>query len=39
MLGHLTGLPIPFFEQAVAAERGYPTPKVDVRAVMFRGDD
>ena len=39
MLGHLTGLPIPFFEQAVAAERGYPTPKVDVRAVMFRGTD
>lgn len=39
MLGHLTGLPIPFFEQAVAAERGYPTPKVDVRAVLFRGED
>ena len=39
MLGHLTGLPIPFFEQAVAAERGYPTPKVDVRAVLFRGAD
>jgi len=39
MLGHITGLPIPFFQQAVAAERGYPTPKVDVRAVMFRGSD
>jgi phosphoglycolate phosphatase-like HAD superfamily hydrolase/ADP-ribose pyrophosphatase YjhB (NUDIX family) len=39
MLGHLTGLPIPFFAQAVAAERGYPTPKVDVRAVLFRGAD
>jgi len=39
MLGHVTGLPIPFFQQAVAAERGYPTPKVDVRAVIFRGGD
>ena len=39
MLGHLTGLPIPFFQQAVAAERGYPTPKADVRAVIFRGSD
>jgi ADP-ribose pyrophosphatase YjhB (NUDIX family) len=39
MLGGLTGLPLSLFEEAVALERGYPTPKVDIRAVLFRGSD
>lgn len=39
MLGGLTGLPLSLFEGAVALERGYPTPKVDIRAVLFRGLD
>jgi ADP-ribose pyrophosphatase YjhB (NUDIX family) len=39
MLGGLTGLPLSLFEEAVALERGYPTPKVDIRAVVFRGAD
>lgn len=37
MLGDLTKLPLSLFEEAVALERGYPTPKVDIRAVLFRG--
>ena len=39
MLRHLTGYPQAVFEEAVALERGYPTPKVDIRAVLFRGVD
>jgi HAD superfamily hydrolase (TIGR01549 family) len=39
MLGGLTGLPLSLFEEAVALERGYPTPKVDIRALVFRATD
>jgi ADP-ribose pyrophosphatase YjhB (NUDIX family) len=37
MMSHLSGHPVPTFEGLFAAENGYPTPKVDVRAVLFRG--
>lgn len=39
MLSHLTGHPVAALADAVALERGYPTPKVDIRAVLFRGTD
>ncbi|WP_207221279.1 NUDIX hydrolase [Pseudoduganella lutea] len=39
MLSHLTGQPVPQLQDAVALERGYPTPKVDIRAVLFDGTD
>lgn len=39
MLCDLTRIPVTVFEEAIAAERGYPTPKVDVRAVLLRGDE
>ncbi len=39
MLSHLTGQPVPRLQDAVALERGYPTPKVDIRAVLFNGTD
>lgn len=37
MLAHLAGQPVATFEGLFAAETGYPTPKVDIRAVLFRG--
>ncbi|WP_338768965.1 NUDIX hydrolase N-terminal domain-containing protein [Massilia sp. METH4] len=39
MLSHLTGQPVPQLQDAIALERGYPTPKVDIRAVLFNGTD
>jgi ADP-ribose pyrophosphatase YjhB (NUDIX family) len=39
MMSNLSGHPAPIFEELFAAESGYPTPKVDVRAVLFRGTD
>jgi ADP-ribose pyrophosphatase YjhB (NUDIX family) len=39
MLHGLTGVPVPVLAQAVAADPGYPTPKVDIRAVLFQGQD
>jgi ADP-ribose pyrophosphatase YjhB (NUDIX family)/3-deoxy-D-manno-octulosonate 8-phosphate phosphatase KdsC-like HAD superfamily phosphatase len=39
MMAHLTGHPVDRLADAVALERGYPTPKVDIRAVLFRGTD
>ncbi|TWI61916.1 ADP-ribose pyrophosphatase YjhB (NUDIX family) [Pseudoduganella lurida] len=39
MLAHLTDQPVASFADAVATERGYPTPKVDIRAVLFQGTD
>lgn len=39
MLARLTGATPALLHDAVAAERGYPTPKVDIRAVLFRGSD
>lgn len=39
MLCDLTRIPVTVFEETIAAERGYPTPKVDVRAVLLRGDE
>jgi len=39
MLSHLTGQPVAQLQDAIALERGYPTPKVDIRAVLFNGTD
>jgi len=39
MMSKLAGYEVPAFEEAFAMENGYPTPKVDVRAVLFRGTD
>ncbi|HEX8601323.1 MAG TPA: NUDIX hydrolase [Pseudoduganella sp.] len=39
MLSHLTDQPVAQLQDAVALERGYPTPKVDIRAVLFNGTD
>jgi ADP-ribose pyrophosphatase YjhB (NUDIX family) len=39
LLGELTGEPIEKIVAAFASETGYPTPKVDVRAVLFRGGE
>jgi ADP-ribose pyrophosphatase YjhB (NUDIX family) len=39
MMSNLSGHSVPTFEGLFAAESGYPTPKVDVRAVLFRGTD
>jgi ADP-ribose pyrophosphatase YjhB (NUDIX family) len=39
MMSYLSGHPAPTFEEVFAAENGYPTPKVDIRAVLFRGTD
>lgn len=39
MLSHLTGQPVAQLQDAIALERGYPTPKVDIRAVLFDGTD
>jgi ADP-ribose pyrophosphatase YjhB (NUDIX family) len=39
MLSHLTGQPVARLQDAIALERGYPTPKVDIRAVLFNGTD
>ncbi|TWI45841.1 phosphoglycolate phosphatase-like HAD superfamily hydrolase [Pseudoduganella flava] len=39
MLGGLTGHPPARYAEAAAPEQGYPTPKVDIRAVLFRGTD
>jgi ADP-ribose pyrophosphatase YjhB (NUDIX family) len=39
MMSNLSGHPVPTFEGLFAAENGYPTPKVDIRAVLFRGTD
>ncbi|MFD1874144.1 NUDIX hydrolase [Hymenobacter bucti] len=39
MMSNLSGHSVPTFEGLFAVESGYPTPKVDVRAVLFRGTD
>jgi ADP-ribose pyrophosphatase YjhB (NUDIX family) len=39
MMANLTGEPVESLGVLFAAERNYPTPKVDVRAVLFRGTD
>ena len=39
MMSNLSGQPVATFEGIFAAENGYPTPKVDIRAVLFRGTD
>ncbi|MBO2012004.1 NUDIX hydrolase [Hymenobacter negativus] len=39
MLANLTGEPVAQLDAIFAAETGYPTPKVDIRAVLFRGTD
>lgn len=39
MLHHLTGVPLPVLEQEAARHTGYATPKIDIRAVIFRGTD
>lgn len=39
MLHHLTGVPLPVLEQEAATHTGYATPKIDIRAVIFRGTD
>ncbi|WP_036172541.1 NUDIX hydrolase N-terminal domain-containing protein [Massilia sp. 9096] len=39
MLHHLTGVPLPVLEREAATHSGYATPKVDIRAVLFRGVD
>ena len=39
MMANLTGEPVARLGALFAAETGYPTPKVDVRAVLFRGPD
>ncbi|TVT39482.1 NUDIX hydrolase [Hymenobacter setariae] len=39
MMSNLSGQPVATFAEAFAVEHGYPTPKVDVRAVLFRGTD
>lgn len=38
MLANLTGAPVEAIVQMYIPERGYPTPKVDVRAGVFRDD-
>lgn len=39
MQHHLTGVPLPVLEREAAAHTGYATPKIDIRAVVFRGTD
>jgi ADP-ribose pyrophosphatase YjhB (NUDIX family) len=39
LMAGLTGQPAALLESLFAEETGYPTPKVDVRAVLFRGTD
>jgi HAD superfamily hydrolase (TIGR01509 family) len=39
MLHHLTGVPLPVLEQEAATHTGYATPKIDIRAVVFRGTE
>ena len=39
MLANLTGQPVATFATLFATESGYPTPKVDIRAVLFRGTE
>lgn len=39
MLHRLTGVSLPVFQEAASSERGYATPKIDIRAVLFRGTD
>ena len=39
LMASLTGQPAALLKALFAEEAGYPTPKVDVRAVLFRGTD
>jgi ADP-ribose pyrophosphatase YjhB (NUDIX family) len=39
LMASLTGQPAALLQTLFAEETGYPTPKVDVRAVLFRGTD
>lgn len=39
LMAQLTGQPVATLGTLFATEAGYPTPKVDVRAVLFRGTD
>lgn len=39
MLHHLTGVPLPVLEKEAATHAGYATPKIDIRAVIFRDTD
>ena len=39
LLGEVTDEPLEKIVRVFASETGYPTPKVDVRAVVFRGTD
>ncbi|WP_400194316.1 NUDIX hydrolase N-terminal domain-containing protein [Hymenobacter sp. B81] len=39
MMAGLTGEPVSRLSTLFAGETGYPTPKVDIRAVLFRGAD
>lgn len=39
MMAGLTGEPVKQLNALFAGETGYPTPKVDIRAVLFRGSD
>jgi ADP-ribose pyrophosphatase YjhB (NUDIX family) len=39
LMASLTGQPTVLLQSLFAEETGYPTPKVDIRAVLFRGTD
>ena len=39
LMAGLTGEPVAQLDSLFAGETGYPTPKVDIRAVLFRGTD
>ncbi|RZK18821.1 MAG: NUDIX domain-containing protein [Hymenobacter sp.] len=39
LMASLTGQPTALLDTLFAEETGYPTPKVDIRAVLFRGTD
>jgi hypothetical protein len=39
MLHHLTRVPLPVLEKEAATHTRYATPKIDIRAVIFRGTD
>jgi ADP-ribose pyrophosphatase YjhB (NUDIX family) len=39
VMASLTGQPVALLESPFSTETAYPTPKVDIRAVLFRGTD
>ena len=38
IMAHFTGMTMADLKEVFSAEKGYQTPKVDVRGVVFRGD-